>query len=661
MLASAFALSSIVLVVAPASTAEEAPASTADEAPASPPAEIVDPPVEGEEGVEPPAPTEDAVEPPEVAEEHVESPESGEVTESPLTTADGPEFIKTCRFGKAQIFDVQWYISDGFLNISGVTYPYGYSRSPNQLSDSTLLDTDYFMFVESTSNPGKLTLEQFAENGTSKGLLNAYMDPQSLGEGFIFVLGEGFYGTVLTTAEALHYNTSRTLAVTPGSPTVDDLRAYTTCSSTIPELLPLPTRITSDAPGDGRTGLDYSEYLDVEATGTVTFTITSGSLPPGLAIELEEAWGLNRAAASLTGTPTAVGSYTFTVTADNGTSSDSQTYTVEITEGPQPVVITSGNPGRPVVGEEYSFPVTATADPEGYLEFYVSDGDLPDGLTLDWQTGIISGVPTTPGPVTLTIRAMDWNFGLFDEREYVIDVATDPIAVSIDAGAPIETAVTQEVSHGFTAGGTGTIVFSIVSGALPDGLSLKSATGLVTGTATVAGEYTLRVKASNGSTHDEADVVVIVHPATAIDSDALAEAQVGEQYTVVVKATGGPEKTFRVSAGALPAGLTLDALTGIISGIPGEPGSHEFTVEVSDGFTTASQPFTVTVIPAAPSFVDLAYTGVTSGPGVLISAGSIQVLSGLSLVWMAIAYRRRLLAPNRAMIRWLLLHPTPRW
>lgn len=61
-----------------------------------------------------------------------------------------------------------------------------------------------------------------------------------------------------------------------------------------------------------------------------------------------------------------------------------------------------------------------------------------------------------------------------------------------------------------------------------------------------------------------------------------------------------------------------------------------------------------------PRFGDLAFTGMTSGPGVLIGAGMMQLLSGASLVGMAIAYRQRLLAPNRALIRWLMLHPLPR-
>jgi hypothetical protein len=190
-------------------------------------------------------------------------------------------------------------------------------------------------------------------------------------------------------------------------------------------------------------------------------------------------------------------------------------------------------------------------------------------------------------------------------------------------------------------------------------LSLDAATGEITGSPTTPGTYTFTVVADNGDTTDTVELSIVVYPLAVIELPTeMPEPRVGMPYSFTFVFDGGPSTSFRVSAGALPPGLTLDPVTGVVSGIPSAKGDYSFTIEATDGVTTATIEVHLRV---AESLVDLAYTGMTSGPGVLISAGAVQLLSGLSLVWMAIAYRRRLFAPNRALIRWLLLHPTPRW
>jgi fibronectin type 3 domain-containing protein len=64
-------------------------------------------------------------------------------------------------------------------------------------------------------------------------------------------------------------------------------------------------------------------------------------------------------------------------------------------------------------------------------------------------------------------------------------------------------------------------------------------------------------------------------------------------------ATGGlPPYTWSVIQGSLPAGLTLDANSGVISGTPTAPGTFNFTMQVSDSESppaTASAPLSITV------------------------------------------------------------------
>lgn len=107
--------------------------------------------------------------------------------------------VKDCAFGPAQVFDVQWNISGGFLNISGVTRPYG--NNGGQLSEANWQTGHYLKFVDSTATPGTLALERFDVANTSQGLLSTTGTFRAYGDDFIFYLGGGFYGTVITTGD----------------------------------------------------------------------------------------------------------------------------------------------------------------------------------------------------------------------------------------------------------------------------------------------------------------------------------------------------------------------------------------------------------------------------------------------------------------------------
>lgn len=156
--------------------------------------------------------------------------------------------ITDCAFGPAQVFDVQWNISGGNLNISGITRPYG--NVPNgQLSGSDWQDGYYVKFVESVSNPGTLGMERFNNNGVSQGLLNTTGTFYAYGDDFIFYLGGGSWGTVITTGQGFAYGSSASLAVTAESPSIEVMRAYTNCLAT-----PLAEGETREEAGGGGGG-----------------------------------------------------------------------------------------------------------------------------------------------------------------------------------------------------------------------------------------------------------------------------------------------------------------------------------------------------------------------------------------------------------------------
>jgi hypothetical protein len=114
----------------------------------------------------------------------------------------------------------------------------------------------------------------------------------------------------------------------------------------------------------------------------------------------------------------------------------------------------------------------------------------------------------------------------------------------------------------------------------------------------------------------------------AIIPTSLPGGMVGLVYQTTISATGGlAPYTFSVSAGNLPAGLSLAASTGVISGTPTTAGSGAFTIQVSDAETptiTATQAYTVTVIPTlaiATSSLPAANIGVAYTTSIVATGG----------------------------------------
>jgi hypothetical protein len=72
-------------------------------------------------------------------------------------------------------------------------------------------------------------------------------------------------------------------------------------------------------------------------------------------------------------------------------------------------------------------------------------------------------------------------------------------------------------------------------------------------------------------------------PAIVVNPTSLPAALLGTPYNQIVSASGGTAPySFAVSAGALPGGLTLNAATGAISGIPNASGNFAFTITATD-------------------------------------------------------------------------------
>lgn len=152
---------------------------------------------------------------------------------------------------------------------------------------------------------------------------------------------------------------------------------------------------------NGEVGTLYNQVITATGgTAPYTFAVTSGSLPTGLTLT---------GAGVLAGTPTAPGTFNFTITAtdDNGCLG-SRAYAIVIAAAGCPVITLSPAALPPgAIGASYNQTISASGGLAPY-EFTLESGTLPTGLTLG-TTGTISGTPSAAGIFNFTIRATDDN------------------------------------------------------------------------------------------------------------------------------------------------------------------------------------------------------------------------------------------------------------
>jgi len=227
----------------------------------------------------------------------------------------------------------------------------------------------------------------------------------------------------------------------------------------------------------------------------------------------------------------------------------------------------------------------------------VSSGSLPTGLSLNSTTGAITGTPTGSGSSSFTVQALDSN-GNTGTRPYTVNIGTNSLTVN-PASLP---AGTQGVVYNqavTASGGTAPYTFSVSSGSLPAGLSLNASTGAIIGTPTGSGAsiFTIQVSDSGGNTGSRSYTINIGTNSLSVNPASLPAGTQGVAYNQTVTATGGTAPyTFLVSSGSLPAGLSLNASTGTITGTPTGSGASSFIIQARDSHgNTGSRPYTVNI------------------------------------------------------------------
>jgi hypothetical protein len=275
----------------------------------------------------------------------------------------------------------------------------------------------------------------------------------------------------------------------------------------------------------------------------------------------------------------------------------SQTASFTVTLNPALAITTTTLPSV-TAGSAYSATLAGTGGTTPY-HWAISAGQLPTGITLAASTGILSGTPTSAGTFNFTVALTDSSTVTATVTQaYTLNVSPTVLTSTLPnavAGSPYS----QQLTY---SGGTSG-VFAVASGALPAGLTLSSS-GAITGTpalATAGTTSNFTVTVTIGSAVSKAVALSIAIDALpAVTTLSLPSGNIGIVYTQQLTYSGGSgaAPSWAITAGSLPAssGLTLNAATGVLSGVPTTAATYSFSVAVTVGTqTSASQPLTLVI------------------------------------------------------------------
>lgn len=381
------------------------------------------------------------------------------------------------------------------------------------------------------------------------------------------------------------------------SVTISATNSSGTGTATLPINIALSTPvITSSLTKTGATGTAFSYSITANSSPT---SYNATGLPSGLTI--------NTTTGVISGTPTANGTTSVTISATNATGTGTATLTINISLSAP--IITSSLTASGATGVAFSgYTITATNSPTSY-----NATGLPPGLSINTSTGAITGTPTTNGTYNVSISATNATATDTQTLVFTISLSAPSINSSLTASG-----ATGVAFGGYTITATNSPTSFNATG-LPNGLTINTSTGVISGTPTLNGTYNVSISATNATATDSKTLVMtIALSAPSITSTLTASGATGVAfggYTITAS-------NFPTSFGAssLPPGLSINTSTGVISGTPTLNGTFNTTITATNATASDTKTLVFTISLSAPAITSASTANGTTG-----SAFSYQI------------------------------------
>ncbi|MEG3178543.1 putative Ig domain-containing protein [Sphingomonas sp. RB3P16] len=293
---------------------------------------------------------------------------------------------------------------------------------------------------------------------------------------------------------------------------------------------------------------------------------------------------------------------------------------------PASLTVTPGAVSGASVGGSYSQANPAAGGTAPY-SYTLASGALPAGTTLGASTGTVTGVPTTAGAFSYAIQATDSQgvpatatgatvSGTIAQASQTISFAA--IANASLSASPLTLAATASSGLVVTFSSTTTGVCTVAG---------SSVTLLTTGTCTITADQPGN---ANVAAATQVQRSFTVTPASlTVTPGAVSGASVGGSYSQANPAAGGTAPySYTLAAGALPAGTTLGASTGTVTGVPTTAGAFSYAIQATDSqgvpatATSATVSGTIAQATQTISFAALANASLSASPLTLAATAS---------------------------------------
>jgi len=232
---------------------------------------------------------------------------------------------------------------------------------------------------------------------------------------------------------------------------------------------------------------------------------------------------------------------------------------------------------------------------------------LPSGLSLNSNNGDITGTPNQSGSFTITVDANNADGSVRGNASLTVN---PPAPVWEDQTLASPAFIDATYNDGVEA--EYATSYTVSAGSLPNGLSLNSSTGAVTGTPTTEQTSDFTIQASNVSGTISAGFTIEVQsglaPPTFTDDTLSGDLRVFISYSDSVSATDA--ESFAFTGNPVP-GLSIDN-SGNVTGTPTEQGTFNFDIVATNAAGSATAPFSLTVKPGAKRFDGTDFVAVTT-------------------------------------------------